>query len=37
MRIPEIGGSLERLADEVRVESDGETEQLVIQISGKAA
>lgn len=37
MRIPEIGGSLERLADEVRVESDGQTEQLVIQISGKAA
>ena len=35
MRIPEIGGSLERLADEVRVERDNAGEHLLIEISGR--
>ena len=37
MRIPEIGASLERLADDVRVERDGEAEHLLIEISARAA
>jgi serine/threonine-protein kinase RsbW len=38
MRIPEIGGSLERLADEMRIERDADAEHLLIEISsGRAA
>jgi serine/threonine-protein kinase RsbW len=32
MQIPELGGSLERLADEVRVEREGDEESLVLRI-----
>jgi anti-sigma regulatory factor (Ser/Thr protein kinase) len=36
MRIPEIGGSLERLADEIRVDREGDAESVVLRI-GQAA
>lgn len=36
MRIPEIGASLERLADEMKVERDDGAEHLLIEISGRA-
>jgi serine/threonine-protein kinase RsbW len=36
MRIPELGGSLERLADEVRVERDGGDEALVLRVGPHA-
>jgi anti-sigma regulatory factor (Ser/Thr protein kinase) len=32
MRIPEIGGTLERLANEIRVDRDGEVESVVLRI-----
>jgi serine/threonine-protein kinase RsbW len=37
LNLPEVGGSLEALADEVRVEQDGEGEFLVIAIAALAA
>lgn len=36
MRIPEIGGTLERLADEIRVDRDGDVESLVLRIGQPA-
>jgi len=36
MRIPEIGGSLEGLADAVEVERDGDGERLLLKVSGRA-
>jgi anti-sigma regulatory factor (Ser/Thr protein kinase) len=36
MRIPELGGSLERLADEIRVEQDGGGEILVLRVGPHA-
>jgi anti-sigma regulatory factor (Ser/Thr protein kinase) len=36
MRIPELGGSLERLADEIRVEQDGGDEVLVLRVGPHA-
>jgi serine/threonine-protein kinase RsbW len=36
MRIPEIGGTLERLADEIRVDREGEAESLILRIGQPA-
>jgi len=36
MRIPDIDASLERLADAIRVEREGDAEHLLIEISGRA-
>lgn len=36
MRIPEIDGSLERLADSVRVEREGGEEHLMLEIRGRS-
>lgn len=37
MRIPQIDASVERLADSVRVERDGDDERVVIEIGGRAS
>jgi hypothetical protein len=36
LELPEVGGSLEALADELRVESDGDGEYLVVGIAALA-